>query len=316
MIVKIFNKVGLRAYVFSFAFSLAAIFLINYCKHHKDWSLNNIFEILVLWVIFALFTLYVSYLQSKKLSSKLSGIHLLTFPFVLLFFPNGPGEQEFNLETLVIPKIIIGIILVHSEHLFVKALFGKSKNKYLFDLSIFISIIVLFNTALLIFYVFPILVVFSQKLFSTKSLIALLFPILFIPFTFYGLAIIAPNEILGPFNHALKIQPWGYLDQTNADWVWFIILSISIYATIFKRPRGNEKSSVFLFMTIWLYSSFFIGFLGLNLGEERWLLSFVPAAFFFGVFIEKMKSDRLKNSMIFLGGFFIVFFKLFSFEVL
>ena len=45
MIVKIFNKVGLRAYVFSFAFSLAAIFLINYCKHHKDWSLNNIFEI-------------------------------------------------------------------------------------------------------------------------------------------------------------------------------------------------------------------------------------------------------------------------------
>jgi predicted branched-subunit amino acid permease len=69
-------------------------------------------------------------------------------------------------------------------------------------------------------------------------------------------------------------------------------------------------------MTIWLYSSFFIGFLGLNLGQERWLLSFVPAAFFFGVFIEKMKSDRLKNSMIFLGGFFIVFFKLFSFEVL
>ncbi|MFL2587892.1 MAG: hypothetical protein ACJ0QA_03815 [Flavobacteriaceae bacterium] len=140
MIVKIFNKVGLRAYVFSFAFSLAAIFLINYCKHHKDWSLNNIFEILVLWVIFALFTLYVSYLQSKKLSSKLSGIHLLTFPLVFLFFPNGPG--------LVISKIIIGIILVYSEHLFIRAFFTKPKNKYLFDLSILISIIVLFNKAL------------------------------------------------------------------------------------------------------------------------------------------------------------------------
>lgn len=308
MIVKIFNKVGLRAYVFSSAFSLAAIFLINYCKHHKDWSLNNIFEILVLWVIFALFTLYVSFLQSKKLSSKLSGIHLLTFPLIFLFFPNGPG--------LVISKIIIGIILVYSEHLFVKALCGKPKNKHLFDLSIFISIIVLFNTAMLIFYVLPILVVFSQKLFSIKSLIALLFPVFFIPFTFYGLAIIAPNDILGPVNHTLKTQLWGYSDQTNADWVWFIILSVSIYVTIFKRPKGNEKSSAFLFMTIWLYSSFFIGFLGLNLGQERWLLSFVPAAFFFGVFIEKMKSDRLKNSMIFLGVFFIVFFKLFSFKVL
>ncbi len=308
MIVKIFNKVGLRAYVFSFAFSLAAIFLINYCKHHKDWSLNNIFEILVLWVIFALFTLYVSYLQSKKLSSKLSGIHLLTFPLVFLFFPNGPG--------LVISKIIIGIILVYSEHLFIRAFFTKPKNKYLFDLSILISIIVLFNKALLIFYVFPFLVAFSQKLFSIKSLIALLFPILFIPFTFYGLAIIAPLDILGPVNYTLKIQPWEYLDQTNADWVWFIILSISIYVTIFKRPKGNEKSSAFLYMTIWLYSSLFIGFLGLNLGQERWLLSFVPAAFFFGVFIENIRSDRLKNSIIFLGVLFIVFFKLFSFEVL
>ena len=308
MIVKIFNKVGLRAYVFSFAFSLAAIFLINYCKHHKDWSLNNIFEILVLWVIFALFTLYVSYLQSKKLSSKLSGIHLLTFPLVFLFFPNGPG--------LVISKIIIGIILVYSEHLFIRAFFTKPKNKYLFDLSILISIIVLFNKALLIFYVFPFLSAFSQKLFSIKSLIALLFPILFIPFTFYGLAIIAPLDILGPVNYTLKIQPWEYLDQTNADWVWFIILSISIYVTIFKRPKGNEKSSAFLYMTIWLYSSLFIGFLGLNLGQERWLLSFVPAAFFFGVFIENIRSDRLKNSIIFLGVLFIVFFKLFSFEVL
>ena len=308
MIVKIFNKVGLRAYVFSFAFSLAAIFLINYCKHHKDWSLNNIFEILVLWVIFALFTFYVSYLQSKKLSSKLSGIHLLTFPLVFLFFPNGPG--------LVISKIIIGIILVYSEHLFIRAFFTKPKNKYLFDLSILISIIVLFNKALLIFYVFPFLVAFSQKLFSIKSLIALLFPILFIPFTFYGLAIIAPLDILGPVNYTLKIQPWEYLDQTNADWVWFIILSISIYVTIFKRPKGNEKSSAFLYITIWLYSSLFIGFLGLNLGQERWLLSFVPAAFFFGVFIENIRSDRLKNSIIFLGVLFIVFFKLFSFEVL
>ena len=308
MVVKIFNKVGLRAYVFSFAFSLAAIFLINYCKHHKDWSLNNIFEILVLWVIFALFTLYVSYLQSKKLSSKLSGIHLLTFPLVFLFFPNGPG--------LVISKIIIGIILVYSEHLFIRAFFTKPKNKYLFDLSILISIIVLFNKALLIFYVFPFLAAFSQKLFSIKSLIALLFPILFIPFTFYGLAIIAPLDILGPVNYTLKIQPWEYLDQTNADWVWFIILSISIYVTIFKRPKGNEKSSAFLYMTIWLYSSLFIGFLGLNLGQERWLLSFVPAAFFFGVFIENIRPDRLKNSIIFLGVLFIVFFKLFSFEVL
>ena len=56
-------------------------------------------------------------------------------------------------------------------------------------------------------------------------------------------------------------------------------------------------------MTIWLYLSFIIGFLGLNLDEERWLLSFVPVLFF-GVFIENMKSDRLKNRVIFFGSNF------------
>jgi hypothetical protein len=42
----------------------------------------------------------------------------------------------------------------------------------------------------------------------------------------------------------------------------------------------------------------------------------VPGAFLFGLFIENIKSDRLKNTIVFLGVLFIVFFKLFSFEVL
>jgi len=308
MIVKFFYKVGPRAYALSFAFSLAAISLINYCKYHEDWALNNILEIFVLWAIFALFTIYVTFLQSKKLSSKLSGVHLLTFPCIFLFFPNGPG--------LVIPKIIIGLILVYAEHLFFLAIYSKSKYKYLFDLSIFISIIVLFNKALLIFYVFPILVVFSEKLFSIKSFIALFLPIILVPFTFYGLSTLAPTNIFGVANHIPKIQLLGYLDQTSADWVWFVILLISIYVSIFKPPKESEKSTVFLFMKIWLYLSIFIGFLGLNLGQERWLLSFIPSAFFFGHLIEKMRSEILKNAIFFLGLIFIVFFKLFHFEVL
>ena len=306
MTVETFNKVGLKAYMYSFSFSLAVIFIINYCKYHRDWNINNIFEILILWIIFAFFTFFISFLQTKKSGAKLSGIHLLTFPLVFLFFPNGPG--------LAFSKIVIGLILVYSEHIFIKALFSKSKNKYLFDLSILISIIVLFNIGLLIFYVIPIIVILNQKLYSIKSLIAFLFPILLIPFIFYSLALIVP-DIFGLVNNTFNIQPFRYSDQTNGDLVWFVILSVSIYCTIFVRPKGNEKSSAFLFMTIWLYLSFIIGFLGLNLDEERWLLGFVPAAFFFGVFIENMKSDRLKNRVIFLAAIFIIIFKLIDFEV-
>ena len=307
MIVETFNKVGLKAYIYSFSFSLAVIFLINYCKHHRDWNINNIFEIFILWIIFAFFTFFVTFLQTKKSSAKVSGIHLFTFPLVFLFFPNGPG--------LAVSKIFIGLILVYSEHIFIKALFSKSKNKYLFDLSILISMVVIFNIALLIFFIFPIIVVINQKLYGIKSVIAFLFPILLIPFIFYSLATIVP-DLFGLVNNTLNIKLWGYSDQTNGDLVWFVILSVSIYCTIFIRPKGNEKSLAFLFMTIWLYISFFIGFLGLNLDQERWLLGFVPAAFFFGVFIENMKSDKLKNSVIFLAAIFIIIFKLIDFEVL
>ena len=65
MIVETFNKVGLKAYMYSFTFSLAVIFLINYCKHHKDWNINNIFEILILWIIFAFFILKSLYLNDQ-----------------------------------------------------------------------------------------------------------------------------------------------------------------------------------------------------------------------------------------------------------
>ena len=140
MTVETFNKVGLKAYMYSFSFSLVVIFIINYCKYHRDWNINNIFEILILWIIFAFFTFFISFLQTKKSGAKLSGIHLLTFPLVFLFFPNGPGLPFLNSYRAN---------LVYSEHIFIKV-FSVSQRIHLFDLSILISIIVLFNIGLLI----------------------------------------------------------------------------------------------------------------------------------------------------------------------
>ena len=87
MIVETFNKVGLKAYIYSFSFSLAVIFLINYCKHHRDWNINNIFEIFILWIIFAFFTFFVTFLQTKKSSFepiKMGVISLAIKNFIML----------------------------------------------------------------------------------------------------------------------------------------------------------------------------------------------------------------------------------------
>lgn len=308
MIIKIFETIGLRAYIASFGFSFAVITLIDFCKNYPQWGIENIPDIVIFWLAFVLFTLYVSYLQTQKFSSKLSGINLLTFPLVFLFFPIGSG--------LVFHKILIGILLVFSKNLFVNARHSKFQNKNLFDLSLAISVIVLFNTALAVFYVLPLWLFLNQKLLQVKSLIALIFPAVLIPFTFHGIAILFSAEQLMLFDHALKIDLWNYSEQTNAEWIWFGILSIAIYITLFKRPRGPEQFSEFLFMATWLYLSLIIGFLGLQIGQGRWLLSFIPAAFFVGIFIERTKSDASRNTLIFFGIVFMVLFKLFDFGVL
>ena len=65
-------------------------------------------------------------------------------------------------------------------------------------------------------------------------------------------------------------------------------------------------------MTFWLFFSIAFGLLGLQTSSERWFISFIPVAYFFGVFLENIKSDSLKKILfttLFLG---IVIFKLFD----
>ena len=43
-------------------------------------------------------------------------------------------------------------------------------------------------------------------------------------------------------------------------------------------------------MIFWLYISLIIGIFSLQKGEGEWFLSFIPVAYFFGIFIEKNKK--------------------------
>lgn len=314
MIVNIFKIIGPRAYIVSTVFSFIVIWFIDFCKKGGQRGLDGLLIVVLFWLGFTLFGLFFTLLLSRKSITKLEGIHLLSFPFVFLFFPQGLDLAGQN--------ILIAFMLVCAKRLFVKSLYFNNQAKLLFDLSIVISIIVLFNIVLSIFYIVPLWVMYDQKQFNGKSLMALLCPVLLIPFTYHGLAVILPTEILAFFDHALEIDIWNLRNAYNAELVWIGILFLSAVVTLFQRPKSHERfayperSSGFQFMAFWLIFSLAIGFLGLNIGQGRWLLTYIPAAYFIGVFIENLKTNSLKNTVILLGLIFIVVFKLFDFGVL
>ena len=77
-------------------------------------------------------------------------------------------------------------------------------------------------------------------------------------------------------------------------------------------PRRFEKVRYqgFIFMMLWLYISIIMGFFSLQKGEGEWFLSFIPVAYFSGIFIEKIKLTKIRNIVIYLLFFIGVIFKL------
>jgi hypothetical protein len=186
------------------------------------------------------------------------------------------------------------------------------------DLSLIISIIVQFNHVFAAFYLLPLFILFRRRLKDVKHLLALLLPVLIIPFTFNSLSIILPSKTLALINPPVQRKLLNIQLLSNADMVWLITLLLSVLICALQLPRGYRKFSYpelfsgFLYMTFWLFFSIAFGLLGLQTSSERWFISFIPVAYFFGGFIENIKSDSLKNILfttLFLG---IVIFKLFD----
>lgn len=65
-------------------------------------------------------------------------------------------------------------------------------------------------------------------------------------------------------------------------------------------------------MSFWLIFSITYGLLGLQTTDDRWFISFVPVAYFFGGFLENIKSDSLKNIFFTALILAILIFKLFD----
>lgn len=309
MIVKIFKIIGMRTH-------LTAVFLVFFTvlfsfltRNNWDWSLDqwpDIFGNIILMI--SLISL-ISFLEIKFKARKFNGIHMIAIPTIYLFFP-----YAFNLEIIPILQVIM---LIWGQFIFVDTLYSKNTEKRILDLSLLISVMAQFNNTFLIFYLLPLLILFNRGLKDRKHILAFSLPILLIPFTFRGLAIILPASLTVFINpnfqkHLIQIQSISY-----GEMVWGGVLFLSVLSCLIQLPRGlikfsnPEFFSGFQYMIFWLFFSILYGFFGLQTGIERWFISFIPSAYFFGVFLENIKLDSHKNLTFTILVLGIILFKTF-----
>jgi len=310
MIVKIFKTIGPRTYftcIFLILFSVLFSFLLE----------NKVAQLFEKWAditskIFLLISLIVmiTLLEMQIKGRKFDGIHMISFPTIYLIFP--------NLNDLKTIAALQAILLTFGLYVFIKTCHSKNTVKWILDLSLIISITVQFNYFFAIFYLLPLFVFFRRGLKDTKHFLALLLPVLIIPYTLSSLSVILPPKIFNLINPPVLIKPFNIQLMSNADKVWLITLLLSFVISLVQLQKRNRKFlypelfSGFIYMTFWLFFSIAFGLLGIKTASDQWYVSFIPVAYFFGGFIEKIESDFLKNNLytiLFLG---FVIFKLFD----
>ena len=314
MIANLFEKTTYKAYLSSLIFSFFTVFFIQFCKNYPFFSFQIILNAIVFWAIFVFFILMITYLETRYAYSNYSSVHLLAFPLTFLFFPHGPG--------LVVSKIFLGLMLIYSKYVYGRVLFSDNSAKNLFDLSFIFSLILIYNNSLAIFYLIPLATLLQQKHRDMKHFICFVLPVTFVPLFINAISIVIPDQIFGSFYSFMELNLWDFTIQSNSEFFWGIIIILSVYATIFYKPRVYEQNSNpenisgFNFMSFWLYASILLGILGLHVGAGRWFLSFIPSAYFIGIFFNKIRSRFVKNYLISFLLIAIIIFKLIDFKII
>lgn len=310
MIVKIFKTIDTRTY-FTSIFLVISTILFSFFLSKNEASLLGerdyiIGNIILMIALISMMTL----LEIKIKARTFDGIHMIAFPTAFLFFPSA-----FDLK---ITSILQVILLVYGQFVFINLRHSKNTQKGILDLSLIISLAAQFNNLFSIFYLLPLLILFQRGLKDIKHILALLLPVFIIPFTFASLSVILPPEIFELINPALQIKLLSLQTLYYGDIIWLAFLLTSFIISTIGQSKGNKKFSYpqlfsnFLYMAFWLFFSIAYELLGQETYSERWFISFVPGAYFFGDFLESIKSDSLKNILFTILILGILLFKLFD----
>ncbi|MDG2235364.1 MAG: hypothetical protein P8K74_03940 [Flavobacteriaceae bacterium] len=240
--------------------------------------------------------------EARRFNLKFGATHLISFPLCILLFAQGHFVNP--------QKLIIAFSLLFAANILSKEINKINPVKDFFLLGFIFTSLSYINPNLSLFFpsiLLTILYIPSKQ----KALISIL------------LGIVAALSILITISHAITgnifyTQPeilgshiFTPFKDNNSEFVWISIVIIALIASLLMKQKKLQKRSLFdlgnsgNFMSIWLVISIIFRVFDLYEDESKWLLSYIPTAFFIGNIFETLTKERYREilfySLLFVG---------------
>ena len=302
MITKIFKRLTIRAIISGFFLTYSANFFVLFCRASGNLYNQIFIESFIFSLNILLIIILAAISEARRFNLKFGSTHLISFPLCILLFAQGH---------LVNPqKLIIAFSLLFAANILSKEINKINPVKDFFLLGFIFTSLSYINPNLSLFFLsilLPIPYIPSKQ----KALISIL------------LGIVAALSILITISHAITgnifyTQPeilgshiFTPFKENNSEFVWISTVIIALIASLLMKQKKLQKRSLFdlgnsgNFMSIWLVISIIFRVFDLYEDESKWLLSYIPTAYFIGNIFETLTKVRYREilfySLLFVG---------------
>ena len=302
MVTKIFKRLTIRAIIIGFFLTYFANFFVLFCR--SSGNLYN--QIFIESFIFSLNILAIIILaalsEARRFNLKFGATHLISFPLCILLFAQGNFVNP--------QKLIIAFSLLFAANILSKEINKINPVKDFFILGFIFTSLSYINPNLSLFFISIFLVIiyipFKQKALISilLGIVAALLILITISHAFTGNIFYSQPEILGS-------NIFTPFDKNSSEFVWISTVIIALIASLLMKQKKLQKRSLFdlgnsgNFMSIWLVISIIFRVFDLYEDESKWLLSYIPTAYFIGNIFETLTKERYREilfySLLFVG---------------
>ena len=302
MVTKIFKRLTIRAIITGFFLTYSANFFVLFCRSSGNLYNQIFIESFIFSLNILLIIILAAISEARRFNLKFGATHLISFPLCIILFAEG---QLINPQ-----KLIIAFSLLFSANILSKEINKINPVKDLFLLGFIFTSISYINPNLSLFFLSIVLVIIYIP-FKQKALISIL------------LGIVAALSILITISHAFTgnifyTQPEALgsniftpFEKNNSELVWISTVIIALIASLLMKQKKLQKRSLFdlgnsgNFMSTWLVISIIFRVFDLYEDQSKWLLSYIPTAFFIGNIFETLTKERYREilfySLLFIG---------------
>ena len=302
MVTKIFKRLTIRAIITGFFLTYSANFFVLFCRASGNLYNQIFIESFIFSLNILLIIILAAISEARRFNLKFGATHLISFPLCILLFAQGHFVNP--------QKLIIAFSLLFAANILSKEINKINPVKDFFVLAFIFTSLSYINFNLSLFFLSIFLVIIYIP-FKQKALISIL------------LGIVAALSILITISHAITgnifyTQPeilgshiFTPFKDNNSEFVWISTVIIALIASLLMKQKKLQKRSLFdlgnsgNFMSIWLVISIIFRVFDLYEDESKWLLSYIPTAFFIGNIFETLTKERYREilfySLLFVG---------------